>query len=101
MLIRISQPDKQAPPIVAPRWRPRFKILGCEAPPAPMVLQFIKRVLAIRTGPVELAQGENLAAQRRHQGDVFPDLRLCRRAPRQNRATAARDRCDPTAPAGE
>ena len=41
-----------------------------------MVLQFIKRVLAIRTVTVELAQGENFVAQRRHQGGVFPDLPL-------------------------
>src|SRR5215469_4177953 len=61
MLIGIGQPDKQAPPIVDQRHAggqqaATFQILGCEAAPAPMVLQFIKRVLAIRTVPVELAK---------------------------------------------
>src|SRR5262249_60528489 len=81
MLIGIGQPDKQAPPVVDQRHAggqqtATSQILGCEAAPAPMVLQLIKRVLAIRTVPVELAQGEDFAVQRCHQGGIFPNLSL-------------------------
>src|SRR5262245_40577454 len=56
MLIGIGQPDKQAPPVVDQRHAggqqaATFQILGREAAPAPMVLQLIKRVLAIRSWP--------------------------------------------------
>src|ERR1700757_2099428 len=60
MLIRIGQPEKQAPPVVDQRHvggqqAATSQILRCEATPAPVVLQLIKRVLAIRSVPVELA----------------------------------------------
>src|SRR6201998_2218783 len=81
MLIGIGQPDKQAPPVVDQRHAggqqaATLQIVRREATPAPVVLQFVKRVLAIRTVTVELAQGEDFAVQRRYQGGVFPDLPL-------------------------
>jgi hypothetical protein len=51
--------------------RQRFKSWVGKPPQPQLVLQLIKRVLAIRTVAVELAQGENFAVQRRHQGGVF------------------------------
>ena len=39
-----------------------------------MVLELVKRILTIRTVPVELAQGQDFTVQRGHQRGVFPDL---------------------------
>src|SRR5438270_11784324 len=47
-----------------------------ETTPAPVVLQFIKSILAIRPVTIQLAQSQNLADQRGHQSSVFPNLPL-------------------------
>src|SRR5215472_9012356 len=62
----IGQPDKQTPPVVYQRHagasrRQRFKSCVVKPPSAPVDLQLIKRVLAIRTAPVDMAPTETAA----------------------------------------
>src|SRR5438309_6485636 len=80
-MLRIGQAHKQAPPVVnetnATGEQPAaLQVLGRETTPAPVVLQFIKSILAIRPVTIQLAQSQNLADQRGHQSSVFPNLPL-------------------------
>src|SRR5437763_10819959 len=68
-MLRIGQAHKQAPPVVnetnATGEQPAaLQVLRRETTPAPVVLQFIKSILAIRPVTIQLAQSQNLADQR-------------------------------------
>ena len=79
MVVGIGQADKQIPPIEDQRDAARhqlttLEVMRREAAPAPMVLQFVKAVFTIGAIAVELANSENLTAQRRDQNGVLPNL---------------------------
>jgi hypothetical protein len=89
MFCRVGAPHKQVPPVVDKSDKSRGKsapgeIVRCEPAPSPLVLQFIKRVLAIRPVPIELAKGGDLAVERGYQGRVLVDLALVDLSSRQH-----------------
>src|SRR5215472_251036 len=79
MLIGVGQADEQVPPIGsegddAGHELAAFDVVGGEAAPAPLVLQFVEIVLGIAAAAVELGDGQQLGLQRGHQHGVFPSL---------------------------
>src|SRR5215470_14180074 len=79
MMIGVSQAHEQVPPIedqrdVACHQTAALEIACRKASPAPLVLQLIEGILAISAVAIELAESKNLAVERGHQNDVFPNL---------------------------
>src|SRR3954451_14985659 len=94
---RISQTHEQAPPIVdqsnaASEQPAALQVLCREPAPAPLVLQFVEPVLAVRPIAIQLTQGQNFAVQRGDQRGVFPNLAFAKQ-PRRSSAAAAQDAC--------
>src|ERR1700749_1586181 len=78
-VIEVGETDEQAPPVedqrnTAGEQPAPLQVVCCETTPAPLVLQFVERVLAIAPIAVQLAQRDDLAVQRGHQRGVFPHL---------------------------
>jgi len=68
MLTRFGQADEQTPPVVdqgslTGHEAAALEIVGGEATPAPVVLQFVERVLGIAAIPIELRHGANFGVQ--------------------------------------
>src|SRR5437763_7673299 len=79
MMLRIGEAHEQAPPVVDQRYTARqqpaaFEIMRGEAAPAPLVLQLVKRILAVGPIAIQLTERQDLAVERGHQRGVFPDL---------------------------
>src|SRR6266849_5630533 len=79
MMIGVGQASEQIPPIAHQRDAARhqaaaLEIASREAAPAPLVFQFVEAVLAIGTVAIELAEGQDFAAQRGDQNGVLPKL---------------------------
>src|SRR5207253_2226497 len=79
MMLRIGEAQEQAPPVVDQRYTARqqpaaFEIMRGEAAPAPLVLQLVKRILAVGPIAIQLTERQDLAVERGHQRGVFPDL---------------------------
>ena len=77
----LREPDKQVPPVVDEGDQTSCKLatgeVVCREPtPAPMVLQFIEDILAIRPVAIELAESNDLGIERSHQCRVLVDLAL-------------------------
>src|SRR5262245_62640840 len=77
----LREPDEQVPPIVdqgnQTGRKPATSEIECREPaPAPLVLQFIEGILAIRPVAIELAESEDLGIERSHQRRVLVDLTL-------------------------
>src|ERR1019366_10453685 len=69
MMVRISETHEQAPPIIDQRHRAREQtasrqILCGEAAPTPLVLQLVKRVLAVGTIAIQLPERQDFRVQR-------------------------------------
>src|SRR6516225_1623310 len=101
MMSRISQTDEQIPPVehqrdTAGHQAAALEVARREATPAPLVLQFVKTVLAIGAIAIELTERQYLAVERGHQHGVFPDLAavvdLGKAEPQLARSVSARER---------
>src|SRR5271168_4526274 len=69
MMLRIGEAHEQAPPVVDQRHTARqqpaaFEIMRGEAAPAPLVLQFVERVLAVCPIAIQLTKRQDLAVER-------------------------------------
>src|SRR6516165_10301744 len=78
MMNRISQTDEQIPPVehqrdTAGHQAAALEVARREATPAPLVLQFVKTVLAIGAIAIELER-QYLAIERRDENGIFKDL---------------------------
>jgi hypothetical protein len=79
MMVGVGEANEQIPPIEHQRDAARhqaaaLEVARREAAPSPLVLQLVEIIFAIGAIALELANSENLAAQRRDQNGVFPNL---------------------------
>src|SRR6516164_4139098 len=79
MMSRISQTDEQIPPVehqrdTAGHQAAALEVARREATPTPLVLQFVKTVLAIGAIAIELTERQYLAIERRDENGIFKDL---------------------------
>jgi hypothetical protein len=79
MLVGFGQPHEQVPPVVDQRDHAcdetaACQILCCEPAPAPLVLQFVKYVLAICPIAIKLRDGEHFLRERGDEHSVFVQL---------------------------
>src|SRR6516165_10343591 len=79
MMSRISQTDEQIPPVEHQRDTAGYQAAALEvarreATPAPLVLQFVKTVLAIGAIAIELTERQYLAIERRDENGIFKDF---------------------------
>src|SRR6516164_4938109 len=79
MMSRISQTDEQIPPVehqrdTAGHQAAALEVARRESTPAPLVLQFVKTVLAIGAIAIELTERQYLAIERRDENGIFKDL---------------------------
>src|SRR3974377_175621 len=79
MMSRISQTDEQIPPVehqrdAAGHQAAALEVARREATPTPLVLQFVKTVLAIGAIAIELTERQYLAIERRDENGIFKDL---------------------------
>src|SRR4029077_16219723 len=78
MMSRISQTDEQIPPVehqrdTAGHQAAALEVARREATPAPLVLQFVKTVLAIGAIAIELTERQYLAIERRDETGISKD----------------------------
>src|SRR6516164_6409759 len=76
MMSRISQTDEQIPPVehqrdTAGHQAAALEVARREATPTPLVLQFVKTVLAIGAIAIELTERQYLAIERRDENGIF------------------------------
>ena len=84
VFIRKGQPQEDRPPVVnlshdASGDLTTSEVLGGEAAPAPLILEFIEPIFGIGSIPVMLSQGRDIIAKRGDQHRIFIDGSLRQR----------------------
>ena len=78
VLAGMGQPDEQAPPVIRQGGDPghqvaALEVTGGEATPAPVVLEFIKRIIRIGAVAIPLGEGQDFLLEGSDQDGVCVD----------------------------